>query len=115
MLHLLTCIIVRTCARRIAVAAGEAIVYKFAASAFTASTPPVVSDATWTATFSSYVACKAAYFMPDGQVAALVTSETETSLVMLNGGTNAVVWGPTDYHTVHGEGTDMKVCTSLCE
>ena len=42
------------------------------------------------------------------QVAALITSETQTSLAVLDGST--LVWGPTDFHSVQGEATDMKVC-----
>ena len=88
---------------------GEAILYKFPLSAFTGSTPPSVSDAAWTYSDATHVSVKAAHFLPDGRVAALITGETLQSLVVLNGATSAVEWGPIDYHAAHGEGTDMKV------
>ena len=88
---------------------GTAILYKFPIAAFEGSTPPTVADASWSTTFPTLTSVKAAYFMPDGKVAALITSETETSLAVLNGGTGLVEWGPIDFHSVHGEATDMKV------
>ena len=74
--------------------AGNAMLYKFPLSAFTGSTPPTVSDATWTYSNSGYVSVKAAHFLPSGRVAALITSDDVAALMVIDGSTNAVIWGP---------------------
>eukprot|EP00966_Prymnesium_polylepis_P295607 6826923-Prymnesium_polylepis.1 len=89
---------------------GNAILQEYPVSAFTASTPPTVFSASWTKEWGDYLSCKAAHFLPDGKVAALTTADGAfTSLTVLNGATNVAVWGPTNFYSVHGEGTDMKV------
>eukprot|EP00966_Prymnesium_polylepis_P121301 2803562-Prymnesium_polylepis.1 len=88
---------------------GTAVLYKFPLSAFTGAAAPTEADALWSYSNAAFVSVKAAHFLPDGRVAALLTSDSLTSLVVLTGTTNTVSWGPNDFFAVHGEGTDMKV------
>ena len=89
---------------------------RLATSALTGTTPPTLSDVTWTADFSACDSVKAVRPVNGGRVAALLwkdgdaaTNDKSASLVMMSDADGATVWGPNDYGLAHGEGTEMTV------
>lgn len=93
------------------VISGTALVQKLPVSKLTASSAPAASDVTWTYTGTGYLTSKAARGLSDGSVVALLFAadvEKQAALVKLSSA-GAVTWGPTDFATYHGEGTDVVV------
>jgi len=60
--------------------------------------------------YSSHITAKAARAVGDNVVVLLWgEGSLQASLVMLKGSDGTKIWGPIDYGTVHGEGTDIAV------
>lgn len=90
---------------------GTAVVAKLPVSALTSATAPTQAAVTWEKQFAPFLTSKAARGLPDGSVVALLYAEAsskQASLVLLDGD-GAVSWGPKDYGSQHGEGTDIVV------
>ena len=91
------------------VVSGNAIVTQLPLSALTGASAPAESAATWSYTTTSYFTSKAARSMTDGSVIALLYSETQLASLVKLTSTGTVAWGPTNYASQHGEGTDVVV------
>ena len=95
------------------VGAGSALVQSLPVGVLaSAVSAPVESAASWTyGPTTAYWTSKAARSLPDGSAVALLYREGAgkmASLVKLSAA-GAVLWGPIDYGTQHGEGTDVVV------
>lgn len=93
------------------VVSGKSLVQAIPVSALAQSSAPTASDVEWTYENDAYLTSKAARFLPDGSVVALLYGEDPskmTTLVRLSS-SGAVQWGPTEHGLQHGEGTDLTV------
>lgn len=93
------------------VVSGNAVIQKVPISALTGVSAPVESSATWTYTTASYFTSKAARPLNDGTVIALLYSETQSATLVKLSVAGAATWGPKDFMSQHGEGTDVVVAT----
>ena len=91
---------------------GEAILYRFPLSAFTGSTAPTESDATWIYVSTSHIGCKAAQFQA-GATPHVIAALSHATLVVLNAADGSVVKGPTDFEAYTDQITDLKVSSDL--
>ena len=90
---------------------GNPIVQKISVSALTGASAPLASAVDWTWTTTGYLTSKAARPLIDGSVIVLLLGAETTkqaALVKLTS-SGTVEWGPTDYASEHGEGTDLVV------
>ena len=93
------------------VISGQALVQKLPVSALTSDTAPDESNVIWTYSTNGYLTSKAARPLIDGSVVALLFNadvSKQAALVKL-GPSGGVMWGPIDYASEHGEGTDLVV------
>jgi len=93
------------------VVSGNAMVLQLPISALTAASAPAESEKAWSYSSTAFLTSKAARSLSDGSVVALllgVGADKLASLVKLTSA-GAVSWGPTDYSTQHGEGTDLAI------
>ena len=93
------------------VVAGTAIVQKLPTSALLGSSPPAASAAAWTYTSSEYFTSKAARPLSDGSMVVLLYSEVQAATLVKLDSAGSVLWGPTDFGALHGEGTDIAIST----
>ena len=93
-------------------AGGIATMMPLPLSAVTGTSAPTAASVTWTKTFSPYEAIKSVKPLAGGDIAALFWQDgagprpKQAGMVRLSS-TGTVVWGPTDYGVVHGEGSDF--------
>ena len=67
------------------------------------------TDVAWTYTNAAYFTVKAARSVADGTTALLLYAEEQSATLVALKASGDVLWGPTDYGSKHGEGTDMVV------
>jgi len=82
---------------------------KLPMSSVTGNSAPTSSEAAWSETFPSWNTVKAARSLGNGNVACLLWGEEKQASVVMLSASGASVWGPKDYHTQHGEATDLQV------
>lgn len=90
---------------------GKAVAMHFSLAAVNGGSPPTSNAATWTANFDDSFTAKAVRPMKDGGCVVLLYKEGASKMATLarlsSGG--QTTWGPTEYGTKHGEGTDVVV------
>ena len=95
---------------------GTAALIKLPVSALTASTPPTSASATWSRAWSTRMSAKAVRPLPNGEVAVMFFTDGDaagaTSVAKLSAASGTAMWGPIDFGSTHGEGTDIQVSSS---
>jgi hypothetical protein len=98
---------------------GTAVVQKIPLSNLLRATPPTSSDFAWTQTFPGLYTSKGARHVSSGastaapeKVVVLLYGELYTkhaTVAVLDASSGKISWGPKDYSSFHGEGTDIQV------
>eukprot|EP00948_MAST-09A_sp_MAST-9A-sp1_P001117 g1117.t1 len=91
---------------------GKAFVQKILLSKLAGTSAPTASDVAWTKTFASYSTAHAVRYFDSKLAVLLWNPDKQAGALVLNSATGDTVWGPLDYHTHQGEGTDIQVTPS---
>ena len=93
---------------------GQAIVQKFPLSAIAATYAPTSSNVSWSVPVAAYGSAKAARVI-GSNLAVLLWGKAKPyhcALQMLNPSTGATIWGPREYSSTMGEGTDVQAAAN---